>query len=213
MTEQPPGFEPRAKDFPRRNRLISGLSLAVLVVEAARRSGTLITARFAAEQGREVFAVPGHPLDPRAEGTNQLLKNGATLATEPRRHSLGARAARRGSGREVSPMTSTAPTPRPLSGTPPAPITGKARDLVLAALGPQPIDVDEVVRSQRSRRPRGAHHSDGARLAGRIERHGAQLVSRLEDTTADLATVVALRLAAYGAPSSCACPQKRRRGS
>ena len=83
LTEQPPGFEPRAKDFPRRNRLISGLSLAVLVIEAARRSGTLITARFAAEQGREVFAVPGHPLDPRAEGTNQLLKNGATLATEP----------------------------------------------------------------------------------------------------------------------------------
>lgn len=84
VTEQPPGFAPRAKDFPRRNRLISGIALGVLVVEAARRSGTLVTARFAGEQGREVFAVPGHPLDPRAEGTNQLLKSGATLATEPR---------------------------------------------------------------------------------------------------------------------------------
>jgi DNA processing protein len=81
ITEQPPGYEPRAKDFPRRNRIISGVSLGVVVVEAAMRSGTLITARFANEQGRDVFAVPGHPLDPRAEGTNKLLKDGATLAT------------------------------------------------------------------------------------------------------------------------------------
>ena len=83
VSEQPPGFVPRAKDFPRRNRIISGVSLGVVIVEAARRSGTLITARMAAEQGREVFAVPGHPLDPRAEGTNRLLKTGATLVTEP----------------------------------------------------------------------------------------------------------------------------------
>lgn len=81
ISEQPPGFRARASDFPRRNRIISGLSLAVIIVEAAARSGTLVTARHAAEQGREVFAVPGNPLDPRAEGTNNLIRNGATLVT------------------------------------------------------------------------------------------------------------------------------------
>lgn len=82
ISEMPYGWEPRARDFPRRNRLISGVSLGVLVVEAARRSGSLITARMALEQGREVFATPGSPLDPRCEGTNGLLKQGATLVTE-----------------------------------------------------------------------------------------------------------------------------------
>ena len=82
ITEMPLGWEPRARDFPRRNRLITGLALGVVIVEAARRSGSLITARMALEQGREVFAVPGSPLDPRAEGTNGLLKQGASLVTE-----------------------------------------------------------------------------------------------------------------------------------
>ncbi len=82
LSEMPLAWEPRSRDFPRRNRLISGLSLGVVIVEAARRSGSLITARLAGEQGREVFAVPGSPLDPRAEGTNGLLKMGATLVTE-----------------------------------------------------------------------------------------------------------------------------------
>src|SRR5262249_35423835 len=82
ISEMPLGWEPRGRDFPRRNRLISGLALGVIIVEAARRSGSLITARMALEQGREVFAVPGSPLDPRAEGTNSLLKQGATLITE-----------------------------------------------------------------------------------------------------------------------------------
>ncbi|MGL5361338.1 MAG: DNA-processing protein DprA [Bosea sp. (in: a-proteobacteria)] len=79
LSEMPMGWQPRGRDFPRRNRLVSGLSLGVVVVEAARKSGSLITARFALEQGRDVFAVPGSPLDPRAEGCNDLIRQGASL--------------------------------------------------------------------------------------------------------------------------------------
>ncbi|MGH7092903.1 MAG: DNA-processing protein DprA, partial [Stellaceae bacterium] len=79
VAELPPGTEPQARHFPRRNRIISGMALGIAVVEAAARSGSLITARFALEQGREVFAVPGSPLDPRCRGTNDLLRSGATL--------------------------------------------------------------------------------------------------------------------------------------
>jgi len=82
VSEMPLGWVARARDFPRRNRLVSGLSLGTVVVEAARRSGSLITARFANEQGRLVFAVPGSPLDPRAEGGNHLIREGATLCAE-----------------------------------------------------------------------------------------------------------------------------------
>jgi DNA processing protein len=81
LSEMPFGWEARGRDFPRRNRLVSGLAQGTVVVEAARRSGSLITARFATEHGREVLAVPGSPLDPRAEGTNDLLRDGATICT------------------------------------------------------------------------------------------------------------------------------------
>jgi DNA processing protein len=82
ISEMPFGWEARGRDFPRRNRIVAGLCRAVVVVEAARRSGSLITAKFAAEAGREIFAVPGSPLDPRAEGTNDLLRDGATFCTK-----------------------------------------------------------------------------------------------------------------------------------
>src|SRR5262249_18817143 len=82
VSEMPISWEARARDFPRRNRLISGLSLGVVVIEAARRSGFWIPARMALEQGREGFAAPGSPLDPRTEGTNGLIKQGATVVTE-----------------------------------------------------------------------------------------------------------------------------------
>jgi len=84
ISERPFGLAPRGRDFPRRNRVISGLSRGIIVVEAARRSGSLITARFANEQGREVFAVPGSPFDPRAEGPNDLIRDGATLVANAR---------------------------------------------------------------------------------------------------------------------------------
>jgi DNA processing protein len=179
VTEQPPGFVPRAKDFPRRNRLISGISLGVLVVEAAHRSGTLVTARYAGEQGREVFAVPGHPLDPRAEGTNQLLKTGATIATQTEDvlDVLAPQLTRGSGGFKDLQVASTAPVPAAPGSQQSEP--GEAeRARVLSALGPHPIDIDEIVRST----------SLGTRevrvllmeldLAGEIVRHGHQLVSR-----------------------------------
>lgn len=174
VSEMPPGFVPRGQDFPRRNRIISGLSLGVLVIEAARRSGTLVTARLANEQGREVFAIPGHPLDPRAEGTNALLKKGATLVTEPA-DVLGA----------LTPLTRT--PGRALRdeaedtslGVAPPPLTQSERDKVVAALGPVPVDVDAVVRTTGLTTRAVQVVLLELALAGRLERHGSGLVSLL----------------------------------
>ncbi|HEX9881507.1 MAG TPA: DNA-processing protein DprA [Hyphomicrobium sp.] len=176
VTEMPFGFVPRAKDFPRRNRIISGIALGVLIVEAARRSGTLVTARFAAEQGRDVFAVPGHPLDPRAEGTNKLLKSGATLVTEPEDlFSALAPLTHQPAGHlrdeDAAPLAADTPA------APPSPLSERDRDRVMAALGPAPIDVDSLVRATGlSTREVQAALIELA-LAGRIERHGNGLVS------------------------------------
>jgi DNA processing protein len=179
VSENPPGFAPRGADFPRRNRIISGMALGVLVVEAARRSGTLVTARMAGEQGREVFALPGHPLDPRAEGTNRLLKSGATLVTEPE-DILGA----------LTPMLPEAPPAAPRRAAPALPAGQPALPLatadgpgdadrarLLEALGPAPVDVDELGRAT-GLPPRAIQIALlELALAGRIERHGHQLVS------------------------------------
>ena len=174
VSENPPGFVPRAQDFPRRNRIISGVSLGVLIVEAARRSGTLITARMAAEQGREVFAVPGHPLDPRAEGTNRLLKTGATLATDPE-DVIEA----------LAPMLreppaadlSRPPAPAPWTAPDLAGSGTRDRDRLLAALGPAPVDIDELARATGLTARVIQIALIELALAGRIERHGHQLVS------------------------------------
>ena len=173
--ENPPGFVPRGKDFPRRNRIISGVSLGVLVVEAARRSGTLTTARMGGEQGREVFAVPGHPLDPRAEGTNMLLKSGATLVTEPD-DILSALAPLLRERTPVHPEgPASVPSPAPTIQTP---IADSDRDKVLEALGPAPIDIDELGRATGLSARSIQIALVELALAGRIERHGHQLVSR-----------------------------------
>ncbi len=139
ISEMPFGWEPRAQDFPRRNRLISGLSLGVVIVEAAKRSGSLITARLALEQGREVFAVPGSPIDPRAEGTNGLLKQGATLVTE----AADVLAV-------LEPMLERREivSAREPDAEPPAPFepNDQARSGILTLLGPTPVSLDDLVR-------------------------------------------------------------------
>jgi DNA processing protein len=133
LSERSPGFAPRGKDFPRRNRLISGISLGVVVVEAAERSGSLITARFAGEQRREIFAVPGSPLDPRSAGTTarDIVEALAPIL-----------------GRPVEPFGPELSAPE--EGVSPEPLPGIAqsgRERIIGALGPSPVDIDEVARS------------------------------------------------------------------
>jgi DNA processing protein len=168
ISEMPLGHEPRARDFPRRNRLISGAALGVVVVEAAQRSGSLITARIAAEQGREVFAVPGSPLDPRAAGTNDLLKQGATLVTEA---SDVIQAVAPIMERPV--MLPLREDDKPLE---PDPNAGD-RTQIISLLGPSPVSIDDLVRM--SGAPPSIVHTVllELELAGRLERQGGGLVS------------------------------------
>lgn len=177
VTEMPPGFAPRAQDFPRRNRIISGISNGVLVIEAARRSGTLLTARMALEQGREVFAVPGHPLDPRAEGTNHLLKSGATIATTPQ-DILEVIQPIAGLAQEARENATATYETAPQDPLPPPLIAKEDRARTLEALGPHPIPTDDLARAV-GLGPREMRvilmELD---LAGLIERHGQTLVSR-----------------------------------
>lgn len=190
ISEMPFGWEPRAQDFPRRNRIIAGLSFGLVVIEAAKRSGSLISARLAGEMGRLVFAVPGSPLDPRAEGANGLLKDGAILVTEAA-DVIEA----------ILPLTgSTIPVPpsfsepqdygssdfRPanlasidiesaVSGA--APPGERDRALVVEALGPAPVSIDELIRHT------GLHPAQISAilleldLGGRLERHSGGSVS------------------------------------
>jgi DNA processing protein len=173
ITEMAPGYNPRAQDFPRRNRIISGIALGVVIVEAAKRSGTLVTARYAAEQGREVFVIPGHPLDPRSEGTNQLLKDGATLVTTPTDvlDILGPITGQ-------TPVRVAEPTPLYEPATMPiAQVSDVDRARVLSALSPAPIDVDAIVRATNLTIRAVTVALMELDLNGQIERHGSQLVS------------------------------------
>jgi DNA processing protein len=169
VSEMPASHAPRARDFPRRNRLISGAALGVVIVEAAQRSGSLITARMAGEQGREVFAVPGSPLDPRTAGANDLLKQGATLVTEAadiinvlmpimgRRLLPGALEEPIDDGGAIEPQAAE-------------------RAQILALLGPTPVSLDDLIRMSGATPAVVRAVVLELELAGRIERLGGGLI-------------------------------------
>ena len=169
LAEQPPGVEPRARHFPYRNRIIAGLAQGTVVVEAAPKSGSLITARCAAEFGREVLAVPGSPLDPRAQGCNQLIREGATLiqnaedvleAIRP----MSIRPFRQRDERYASP-----------AAAPDA--SEQERQAVLDLLSPTPVAVDEIVRQSQLPPATVQMVLLELELAGRLERHAGGKVS------------------------------------
>lgn len=171
-----PGFRPKGRDFPRRNTLISGASLAVVVVEAAERSGSLITARLAGEQGRDVFAVPGNPMDPRAAGTNRLIQEGAGLISSA--DDIIDAMAPLLEAYDRAPVT-TRPTTASASLVPVD--EGDVRKTVMSKIGAAPVDIDELIRAT-GLSAQSIHvvllELD---LAGRLERHGRQLVSLRPD--------------------------------
>ncbi len=173
VSEMPFGWQPRAQDFPRRNRLVAGMALGLIVVEAAQRSGSLISARLAGEMGRLVFAVPGSPLDPRAAGANRLLKDGAILVTE----TADVTAALTPLAGDPIPPANVLEEPPDFSSTPPPGEDDRAR--VVEALGPTPTAIDEIIRHT------GLHPAQvfmvllELDLAGRLERHAGGHVSLL----------------------------------
>jgi DNA processing protein len=178
LSEMPLGRGPQARDFPRRNRIVSGLALGTLVVEAALQSGSLITARLAGEQGREVMAVPGSPLDPRCRGANQLLRQGATLVE---------------GAADVEEALSGLSSPVPLQIRPRKPLTDETDDpaqtietaeqpprlLVETQLGASPVAVDELLRRCHLSPPFLRMILLELELAGRLQWHPGNRVSLL----------------------------------
>lgn len=170
LSEMPFGLEPQARHFPRRNRIVSGLARAVIVVEAAVRSGSLITARMALDQGREVMAVPGHPMDSRAGGGNLLIRDGALLvrSAEDVIEALG---------------IAVAPASRPVTQTPvtlsgPKTPEGGVEAAILATLGETPVPEDQLIRDL-GHPPRAVAQALAIlEMAGRITRSAGGMVAR-----------------------------------
>lgn len=190
VSEMPPGTQPRADLFPRRNRIIAGLAAGVVVVEAAMRSGSLITARLANEIGRDVFAVPGSPFDPRSEGANKLIQDGAMLVASPR-DVLDV--LERGhlypldTGRDIQPQQQavSAETGHRMAVGAKAGTASRNdlvvdethRQTILDLLGPDPVEVDVVVRESRLPSRLVQMVIMELDLTGRLERHAGQRVS------------------------------------
>ncbi|MBL4639695.1 MAG: DNA-protecting protein DprA [Kordiimonadaceae bacterium] len=187
VSEMRLGTKPQARHFPRRNRIISGLSAGLLVIEAAKKSGSLITARFAADQGREVFAVPGSPLDPRAQGANQLIKDGATLVQTAddivnELTSMPLLRASRGPMRQQH--SQFAPKENSQSHAAPAypkqseHNTPYKEDTILSLLSPDPIHIDEIVRLSGTPIEKLLSEFMTLELMGDIKRHSGNRFSR-----------------------------------
>lgn len=170
LAELPFGWVAQARDFPRRNRIIAGMALGVVVVEAALKSGSLITARLAGEQGREVFAVPGSPLDPRCRGTNDLIRQGATL-TEGATDVLDGLAALLGAHPGRADGAQQHDSKEEFSMPVDEAALAAARTRVLRALGPTPVEVDEIVRQCQLSAPIVQAALLELELAGRLSRH------------------------------------------
>ncbi|UTW54255.1 DNA-processing protein DprA [Kordiimonas sp. SCSIO 12610] len=156
ISEMPLGTQPQARHFPRRNRLIAGLSIGVVVIEAAQKSGSLITAKLAADYGRDVFAVPGSPLDPRAHGTNQLIKDGAIL-TRSAEDILDTQSAlpntmlKNMDRRPLIDITDDETSrieeeEAPSTSAPPSHSVQSSENIVLELLSLEPVHIDEIIR-------------------------------------------------------------------
>lgn len=181
LAELAPGTQPLARNFPRRNRIVSGLARGTLVVEAAIRSGSLTTARLAAEQGREVMAVPGSPLDPRCRGANRLIRDGAALVEEAADilEILGPVAVSNNRKPHPEPSLPTNLTAPPIESQRIDKTHKNTTSTILERLGPTPVPVDELIRQCSFSAPVVRTVLLELELAGRLERHPGDAVSML----------------------------------
>ena len=175
LSDQPMGLTPRAGHFPRRNRIVAGIAAATLVIEATENSGALITARLAAENGRDVFAVPGSPLEPRSRGCNRLIRDGAMLVETTEDVLQGLAMMVRAIPRlpPETPREALAPLPEDAADEAP----GGGHERLLAALGPVPVEVDELVRRCQVTAAEAQTMLLELELAGRVERHPGNKIS------------------------------------
>jgi DNA processing protein len=174
ISEQPPGTEPQARHFPLRNRIVSGLSQAVVVVEAASQSGSLITAKLALEQGREVMAVPGHPFDGRAGGCNALIRDGAVLVRGAE-DVLAALAP----ASIAAPVRRIEPAPPPPTPTPRPTNISQLHQQILDRLGPSPLAEDQLIRDIGLPPATLAPELLNLELEGRVQRQPGGLLARI----------------------------------